>query len=71
LASTKRLATSETGQAWRDAGLPYYSCNFFLRQRFGRRVQKVSIDAGFTCPNVDGRAALISWGGTQFEYLMP
>jgi radical SAM protein (TIGR01212 family) len=63
LASTKRLATSETGLTWRDAGLPYYSCNFFLRQRFGQRVQKVSIDAGFTCPNVDGTVAT---GGCTF-----
>ena len=45
------------------AGLPYYRCNFFLRQRFGRRVQKVSIDAGFTCPNVDGTVAT---GGCTF-----
>ena len=49
--------------AWRDAGLTYYSCNFYLRQRFGRRVQKVSIDAGFTCPNVDGTVAV---GGCTF-----
>jgi radical SAM protein (TIGR01212 family) len=54
---------SETGLPWRDAGLPYYSCNFFLRQRFGRRAQKVSIDAGFTCPNVDGTVAT---GGCTF-----
>ncbi|MFQ5584013.1 MAG: TIGR01212 family radical SAM protein, partial [Calditrichia bacterium] len=26
----------------------------YLRNRFGGRVQKVSIDAGFTCPNRDG-----------------
>jgi uncharacterized protein len=63
LTSTKRLTTSETGLPWRDAGLPYYSCNFFLQQRFGRRVQKVSIDAGFTCPNVDGTVAT---GGCTF-----
>jgi len=35
----------------------YYAYNFFLRRRFGGRVQKVSIDAGFTCPNVDGTVA--------------
>jgi radical SAM protein (TIGR01212 family) len=28
-----------------------------LRRRFGGRVQRVSIDAGFTCPNVDGTLA--------------
>jgi radical SAM protein (TIGR01212 family) len=49
--------------AWREAGLPYFGCNFFLRQRFGRRVQKVSIDAGFTCPNVDGT---VTTGGCTF-----
>jgi radical SAM protein (TIGR01212 family) len=48
---------------WRQADLRYHSCNFFLRQRFGRRVQKVSIDAGFTCPNVDGTVAT---GGCTF-----
>jgi hypothetical protein len=48
---------------WCDAGLPYFACNYFLRQRFGRRVQKVSVDAGFTCPNVDGTVAR---GGCTF-----
>ena len=28
----------------------------WLRQRFGCRVQKISLDAGMTCPNRDGRA---------------
>src|SRR5438552_10552689 len=32
----------------------YYSFARFLRERFGTRVQRVTIDAGFTCPNVDG-----------------
>src|SRR5688572_27412954 len=48
---------------WRAAGLQYYHYNFFLRQKFGARVQKVSIDAGFTCPNVDGTVAK---GGCTF-----
>ena len=48
---------------WRAAGLRYYHYNFFLRQKFGQRVQKVSIDAGFTCPNVDGTVAR---GGCTF-----
>jgi radical SAM protein (TIGR01212 family) len=49
--------------AWREAGLPYFAANLYLRQRFGVRVQKVSIDAGFTCPNVDGTVAT---GGCTF-----
>jgi len=48
---------------FRDHGLRYYSYGFYLRERFGGRVQKVSIDAGFTCPNVDGTVAI---GGCTF-----
>jgi len=32
----------------------YYSYNSYLQKKFGCRVYKVSIDAGFTCPNRDG-----------------
>jgi radical SAM protein (TIGR01212 family) len=36
----------------------YHSFSRFLRQRFGGKVYRVSIDAGFTCPNVDGSVAV-------------
>ncbi len=49
--------------AWRAAGLRYHAYNFYLQRRFGGRVRKVSIDAGFTCPNVDGTVAR---GGCTF-----
>ncbi len=32
----------------------YLDLNTALRERFGCRVQKISLDAGFTCPNRDG-----------------
>lgn len=32
----------------------YYSLNYFLRQKFGTKVFKVSLDGGFSCPNRDG-----------------
>jgi radical SAM protein (TIGR01212 family) len=41
----------------------YRSYNDFLREKFGGRVQKVSVDARFTCPNVDGTVAT---GGCTF-----
>lgn len=41
----------------------YYSLNYFLRQKFGEKVFKISLDAGFTCPNRDGR---VSTGGCIF-----
>jgi len=34
--------------------LRYLDLNTVLRKRFGGRVQKVTLDAGFTCPNRDG-----------------
>ena len=63
MSSTKPLTASSLQPAWRQAGLRYYAYNFALRQRFACRVQKVSIDAGFTCPNVDGTVAK---GGCTF-----
>jgi len=48
---------------WRAAGHRYHPYGFAMRRRFGQRVQKVSIDAGFTCPNVDGTVAV---GGCVF-----
>ncbi|HUT71145.1 MAG TPA: TIGR01212 family radical SAM protein [Desulfatiglandales bacterium] len=36
---------------------PYYDLNTYLRSIFGCRVQKISLDAGLTCPNRDGHIA--------------
>ncbi len=33
---------------------PFLSFNMYLRNLFGQRVQRVSVDAGMTCPNRDG-----------------
>jgi radical SAM protein (TIGR01212 family) len=63
MASTKPRPANDLQPGWRAAGLPYFAANFHLRQRFGVRVQKVSVDAGFTCPNVDGSVAT---GGCTF-----
>lgn len=41
----------------------YHSLNYFLRQKFGCKVFKISLDAGFSCPNRDGT---ISKGGCIF-----
>ena len=48
---------------WRAEGLRYNAYGAWLKRRFGARVQKVSVDAGFTCPNVDGTVAT---GGCVF-----
>jgi radical SAM protein (TIGR01212 family) len=59
---TIQASTSKI-HSWREAGLRYYAYNFFLRGKFGERVQKVSLDGGFTCPNVDGT---LTTGGCTF-----
>lgn len=41
----------------------YYTFNEHLREKFGEKVFKVSLDAGFTCPNRDGR---LGWGGCAY-----
>ena len=37
-----------------DTNKRYHSYNYFLKQKFGTKVAKLSLDAGFTCPNIDG-----------------
>lgn len=49
-----------------ETGLPpgftaerrYYPFSRFVRERFGGRVFRVTVDGGFTCPNVDGTVAV-------------
>jgi radical SAM protein (TIGR01212 family) len=36
----------------------YYPFRRYLHERFGARVHRVTVDAGFTCPNVDGTVAV-------------
>jgi radical SAM protein (TIGR01212 family) len=38
-------------------GVYYYDLNTYFRSRFGERVHKLTVDAGFDCPNRDGRLA--------------
>jgi uncharacterized protein len=39
-------------------GARYNAYGRFLRQKFGCRVYKISVDAGFTCPNRDGSVGI-------------
>ena len=33
---------------------PYHSLDYELKRRFGRKIYKLSLDGGMTCPNRDG-----------------
>ncbi len=37
-----------------DSNKRYYSYDYYLRQKFGKKCAKLPIDGGFTCPNRDG-----------------
>ncbi len=41
----------------------YYPFSRFLRERFGTKVYRVTVDGGFSCPNVDGSKA---YGGCVY-----
>ena len=56
---------------WRAAGLLYQSLNFFHRKKFGARVWKISIDAGCSCPNRDGKLATLGCTFCDPESLAP
>ncbi len=43
-----------SGMTKAESQIRYNSYGRFLRERFGRRVYKVSVDGGFSCPNRDG-----------------
>lgn len=44
----------EERQIVAEDGRPWYSLDRYYRQLFGRKVYKLSLDGGFTCPNRDG-----------------
>ena len=48
---------------WRQNGLNIYSLKFYYTQKFDFPVRKITIDAGFSCPNIDGT---IGYGGCIF-----
>ena len=38
-----------------DSNKRYYTYDYYLRHTFGAKCAKLPLDAGFTCPNIDGR----------------
>jgi len=38
-----------------DSNKRYYTYDYYLRKTFGGKCAKIPLDAGFTCPNIDGK----------------
>lgn len=62
---TSATATSATAAAtdYYSDGKHYNSFVGYYRRRYGERVQKLVLDAGFSCPNRDGT---VGWGGCSY-----
>ena len=40
-----------------DSNKRYYTYDYYLKKTFGGKCMKIPLDAGFTCPNIDGRCS--------------
>ena len=60
--ATATLATAAATDYYPE-GKRYNSFVGYYRRRYGERVQKLVLDAGFSCPNRDGT---VGWGGCSY-----
>ena len=54
----KRTQRTENPFEYTDTNKRYYTYDYYLRRTYGGKCAKIPIDAGFTCPNIDGRCAV-------------
>lgn len=56
---SKKITQAESNRfLYSDSNKRYYTYDYYLRRTFGAKVAKVVLDAGFTCPNIDGRCGV-------------
>ena len=56
--SMKKTQRSENPYEFTDSNKRYYTYDYYLRKTFGGKCAKIPIDAGFSCPNIDGRCGI-------------
>jgi len=54
----KRTQRNTNPYEFTDTNKRYYTYDYYLRRTFGGKCAKIPIDAGFTCPNIDGRCGV-------------
>ena len=57
---SKKTQKEQNPFEYSDSNKRYYTYDYWLKQTFGGKCAKIPLDAGFTCPNIDGKCA---WGG--------
>ncbi|MBQ8849382.1 MAG: TIGR01212 family radical SAM protein [Clostridia bacterium] len=50
----KKTQRNTNPYKYTDSNKRYYTYDYYLRRTFGGKCAKIPIDAGFTCPNIDG-----------------
>ena len=50
----KKTQRNSNPYKYTDSNKRYYTYDYYLRNTFGGKCAKIPIDAGFTCPNIDG-----------------
>ena len=54
----KRTQKDQNPFEYSDSNKRYYTYDYYLKKTFGGKCAKIPIDAGFTCPNIDGRSGV-------------
>lgn len=54
----KETQVTQNPYKYSDTNKRYYTYDYYLRSTFGGKCMKIPIDAGFTCPNIDGRCGV-------------
>ena len=54
----KSTQKNENPYKYSDSNKRYYTYDYYLRKTFGGKCAKIPIDAGFTCPNIDGKCGV-------------
>lgn len=54
----KRTQKDENPFKYTDTNKRYYTYDYYLKNTFGGKCAKIPIDAGFTCPNIDGKCGV-------------
>ena len=54
----KQTQKSTNPYRFSDSNKRYYTYEYWLRHTFGGKCMKKPIDAGFTCPNIDGKCSV-------------
>ena len=54
----KQTQVSQNPYKYSDTNKRYYTYDYYLRHTFGGKCMKIPIDAGFTCPNIDGKCGV-------------